>query len=356
MKMLSGVLLAALTLGSGVGAAEEEPRITRVFCWGYPVSDEAAKRYAAAGVTDMTVRDRKEYDFAVKYGITPYASCFFAVGPHRQQMTPEEEAYSAYINGQDLAADLPRAEKMKIIHRRRAEKKHRWGGEPETELDTLRCDIPCFGCDTDLELSKKSVDKILERAVPGVKGIYLDYIGYTNHRGCYCAGCLERLKQYLAERKLADTQENRDLFYRDELVNYYNRVIGYIRSRRPDLKIVVHLYPDFRPDPLFGNRVDADFCGQTVAWYFKWPHEKIARYTRFVVEHAKDYHPGATGIPFLGVNSSRNTSLGFKTPEEVEAELRTIIGASGRMLMVCNGPVMIEPGYFEVFEKYCGPR
>ena len=31
-------------------------------------------------------------------------------------------------------------------------------------------------------------------------------------------------------------------------------------------------------------------------------------------------------------------------------------GAGGRMLMVCNGPVMIEPGYFEVFRKYCGPR
>ena len=354
MKMLSGVLWAALALGGGVCTAEGGPKITRVFCWGYPVSDEAAKRYAEAGVTDMTVRNRKEYDLAVKYGITPYCSCFFAVGPHRQQMTPEEEAYTAYINGHDLAADLPRAEKLNIIHRRRTEKKHRWGGEMETELDTLRCDIPCFGCDTDLALAKKSIDGILSRAVPGVKGIYLDYIGYTNHRGCYCAGCLERLRRYLAGRKLADTPENRDAFYRDELVSYYNRVIGYIRSRRPDFKAVVHLYPDFRPDPLFGNRVDADFCGQTVAWYFKWPEEKIARYTRYVVEHAKDHHPGAEGIPFLGVNSSRNTSLGFKTPEEVEAELRTIIGASGRMLMVCNGPVMIEPGYFEVFKKYCG--
>ena len=354
MKMLSGVLWAALALGGGVCTAEGGPKITRVFCWGYPVSDEAAKRYAEAGVTDMTVRNRKEYDLAVKYGITPYCSCFFAVGPHRQQMTPEEEAYTAYINGHDLAADLPRAEKLNIIHRRRTEKKHRWGGEMETELDTLRCDIPCFGCDTDLALAKKSIDGILSRAVPGVKGIYLDYIGYTNHRGCYCAGCLERLRRYLAGRKLADTPENRDAFYRDELVSYYNRVIRYIRSRRPDFKAVVHLYPDFRPDPLFGNRVDADFCGQTVAWYFKWPEEKIARYTRYVVEHAKDHHPGAEGIPFLGVNSSRNTSLGFKTPEEVEAELRTIIGASGRMLMVCNGPVMIEPGYFEVFKKYCG--
>ena len=354
MKMLSGVLWAALALGGAVGAAGDEPKITRVFCWGYPVDATAAKRYAEAGVTDITVRNRKEYDLAVKYGMTPYCGIFFAAGPHRQQMTPEEEAYTSYINGHDLAGDMPRAERMKIIHRRRAEKKHRWGGEMETELDTLRCDIPCFGCDTDLELSKRSVDQLLERAVPGVKGIYLDYIGYTNHRGCYCAGCLKRLKRYLAERKLADTQENRDAFYRDELVGYYNRVIGYIRRCRPDFKIVVHLYPDFKPEPLFGNRVAADFCGQTVAWYFKWPHEKIARYTRYVVGHAKDHYPRPEGIPFLGVNSSRSTSLGFKTPEEVEAELKIIIGASGRMLMVCNGPVMIRPGYFEVFKKYCG--
>ena len=350
----AGIAAAILVSVAGAAAEEPAPHFDRVFCWGHPTNESAAKRYAEAGVTDIMVRNQKEFDLAVKYGMTPYTGCFLAVGPHRQVMTPEEEAFSTCINGGDLDPALPRAERSRIIHRRRIEKQHRYGGDSVADPDTLRCDLPCFISDTDLTLTRKSIDELLERAVPGVRGIWLDYIGYTNHRGCYCEGCLAELRRYLAEHKLADTPENRSLFYRDELVRYCNRVIDCIRSRRPDFKIVLHIYPEFRPDPLYGNRVKADFCGQTAAWYFKWPAEKIARYTRYVVEHAKDCHPNSEGIPFLGVNSSPNSSLPANTPAEVEAELKIILAASGRTLMICNGGVMIQPGYFEVFRKYCG--
>ena len=356
-KCLRLLAAAAFFFAAAASAGEPPPpRFDRVFCWGYPTDETSAQRYAEAGVTDIPVRSRKEFDLAVKYGMTPYTDCFLPVGPHRQVMTPEEEAFSSYINGRDLDPALPRAERSRIIHRRRIEKQHRYGGDSTVDPDTLRCDLPCFISDTDLELTRKRIDELLARAVPGVGGIYLDYIGYTNHRGCYCDGCLAELRSFLAGRGLADTPENRAVFYRDELVRYYNRVIEYIRSRRPDFKIVLHIYPEFRPDPLYGNRVEADFCGQTVAWYFKWPTEKIARHTRYVVEHAKDHHPNAEGIPFLGVNASPNGSLGFKTPAEVEEELRIILAAGGRTLMVCDGPAMIRPGYFEVFRKYCGRK
>lgn len=354
-KLFRILVLAALA-ASAAEAEEPAPRFTRLFCWGYPKDDSVARRYAEAGVTDIPVRSRQEFDLAVKYGMTPYADCFLAVGPHRQAMTAEEEAFSAFINGKDLDPALPRAERSRIIHRRRIEKRHRYGGDSVVDPDTLRCDLPCFSSDADLALTRKSIDELLARAVPGVRGIYLDYIGYTNHRGCYCDECLAKLRNFLAERRLADTPENRAVFYRDELVRYCNRVIGYIKSRRPDFKVVIHIYPEFRPDPLYGNRIAADFCGQTVAWYFKWPPEKIARCTRYVVEHANDHHPNSTGIPFLGLNASPGGSLGFKTPAEVEAECKTILAAGGRTLMVCDGPAMLKPGYFEVFRKYCGPR
>ena len=119
---------------------------------------------------------------------------------------------------------------------------------------------------------------------------------------------------------------------------------------------MIHIYPEFRPDPLYGNRVKADFCGQTVAWYFEWPLEKIIRYTRFVLDHANDFHPGAAGIPFVGVNSDRNRSLAFKSPEQLDRELALIVAAGGDTLMVCNGSAMLVPGYFEVFRKYCGKK
>lgn len=351
---MKGVFLALLLAAALHSAGAAEPRIGRVFCWGRPSDDRTAARYAAAGVTDIQVWNVREAALAKKYGMTPYFSCFLPAGPHRQQMTQEEEAYSRYINGLDLDPKLPGAEKMKIIHKRRIEKGHRYGGDSVTEIDTLRCDLPCFASDDGLVLTKKKLDDLLARAPEGVAGVYLDYIGYTNHRGCYCPECLEKLRRFLAERKLADTPRNRAVFYREQLVNYCNAAIDHIKRRRPEFKTVIHIYPEFRPDPLYGNRVKADFCGQTVAWYFKWQPEKIARCTRFVVEHANDHHPDTVGIPFLGVSTSRNHSLAGKTPEEVDAELRLITAAGGRTLMVCNGPAMLVPGYFEVFRKYCG--
>ena len=130
--------------------------------------------------------------------------------------------------------------------------------------------------------------------------------------------------------------------------------IDYVKKQRPEFKIVIHAYPDFKPLPLYGNLVKADYCGQTVAWYFQWPEEKIQYYTKFVTGHSKDYYPHVEGIPFQGVNTNSNISLGYKTPADVEREIRQILAAGGKTLMVCDGPSIIEPGYFDVFKKYCG--
>ena len=363
LKILCLIFCAVLLLSSCTLPEKKEEKgenisashFHRVFCWGQPTDEETARRYALSGVTDIPVSNQKQYDLAVKYGMTPYCCTFTPAGPHFQVVTPEEKKFRIYIGGRDLDKKISRAERDKIIHRRRVEKNYRYGGEKDVEMDVLNENINCFISDTDFSYTKKRLDKILKEAVPGVKGIYFDYIGYINHKGCYCKECLEKLKDHLKKNNLSDTQANRDMFYRNELVKYYNKAVDYVKSKRPDFKIVAHLYPDFQPDPLFGNRLKVDYCGQTVAWYFKWPLEKIARYTRYVVKHAKDHHSFAEGIPFLGINSSRKTSLGYKSPADLEKELQIILAAGGRTLMICDGHVMVEKGYFEVFKKYCTP-
>lgn len=343
---------------SGCRTAEQNTsgkmKFERLFCWGRPVSEAVAERYAAAGVTDIVVGNRKQFDLAVKYGMTPYWKCFTPSGPHRQVMTPEEEKLHVYLSGKDLDPKLPRTARMKILHKRRIEKQHRYGGEPVMATDVLCSDICCFISDDDLALSRKKLDQMMADAPDGVAGMFLDFFGYMNNRGCYCEKCLIKYRKYLTERKLADTQENRTAFYREKLAEYYNKVIDYIKSRHPDYKIAVHVYPDFREDHLYGNRTKADYCGQTVSWYFKFDERKIREYTQFVVKHAKDHFPNAEGLPFIGLSTDKNHSLGYKTPAEVEHDLRTILKAGGRTVMVCNGHAIIEPGYFEVFRKYCG--
>ncbi|MBQ9087931.1 MAG: hypothetical protein IJY46_04030 [Lentisphaeria bacterium] len=349
--------VAAVLFFGGCRMVEPQGKITRVYSWGSIGSEEQAKRYAESGVTDIRVHNRKSFELAKKYGITPYYGCFTPTGPHAQVMTPDEEARHRYINGLDLPEKMSKKERKAIIEQRRFEKDHRYGGNRVDELDTINVKtLACFSSDKDLVLSRKKIDKILKRAIPGVKGIYLDYFGYANHRGCYCSECKERYQKWLTQNKLADTGSNKDKFYRDELITYYNAIVRYIKSRRPEFRIVAHFYPDFEADPWFGNRTEVDVCGHTVSWYFKWKEQDIARHTRNILAHARDYNRNGEAVPFIGVNVNPRSSLKSKTPAEIEIELRTIIAAGGRSLMVCNGSAMIEPGYFEVFRKYCGHR
>ena len=245
------------------------------------------------------------------------------------------------------------SESKKIINQRRLEKGHRFGGDRLNSIDTLNVNsLPCFGCDTDFAFTGKKIDSILAKTVPGVQGIYMDYFGYVNHRGCYCKGCLERCQEFLKSRKLADTPENRDLFYQEQLIAYFNRAVDYVKAKRPDFRIVAHIYPEFEPNPLYGYLTRADYCGETVSWYFQWSPEKIAKYTAAVVNR-KQPAPGCAGVPFIGVSTNPRSSLGYKSPADVEKDLQIILRSGGDSLMVCNGDSMITPGYFEVFQKYC---
>ena len=353
--ILSALLMAFFVCGCSITqtAKQQSPRkFKRVFCWGRLTSDEIAKKYQEIGVTDIQVSNEKQLKLALKYGITPYCGTFSPCGTHSQVMSPEEEKYSAYINGSDLKK-MPRAKKRAEKDRRRIEKKHRYGGEPVASLDTINdARIPCWRSDKDYKLSKRRIDAICSR-VKGVKGIFFDYIGYNNFKGCYCQECRAAYKKYLRDHNLTDTPTNKNTFYRDSLVAYYNTMIDYVKSKHPDFKVVVHIYPVFLPEPLYGNRTRADFCGQTVAWYFPWKEDKIAKYTRIVVNEQNKYFKNVKGIPFVGLNRSPG-SLWVKKPATLEKELKTILDAGGDTLMVCSGRDMLKLGIFEVFKKYCG--
>lgn len=360
-KIIGLGIFSGTILLSGCGTVEEtvsapaKMKFDRLFCWGSAKSEEQAARYAAAGVTDIIARNKNQHDLARKYGMNSYWNVFLPVGPHHQVMTPEEEKHFAYVTGKDLAPKMPRAERMKILHKRRIETRHRYGWEPVAETDTLSDYRPfCFISDDDLKLTKKALDRILETAPADSAGMMLDFLGYMNFRGCFCESCLSKYGKYLSDRKLKDTAENKTAFYREKLVEYYNRVIDHIKSRRPDYKVGAHIYPYFKGDPLYGNLTKTDLCGQTVSWYFKADEAAIRKNTEYVVKHAKDHYSNAEGFPFIGLSTDRSHSLGSKTPEEVDFELRTILAAGGRNVMVCYGPTILEDGYFEVFRKYCG--
>ena len=86
----SALLALAAILCGCQSVPAEPPRFERVFSWGTPNNEENARKYAEIGVTDIRVDNKKQYDLAVKYGMTPYCGVFLPAGPYKQVMTKEE--------------------------------------------------------------------------------------------------------------------------------------------------------------------------------------------------------------------------------------------------------------------------
>ena len=178
--------------------AGEKRKFKEVFSWGRPTNGETARKFREIGVTHIAVANEKEARLALQYRMIPCCSVFLPCGPHGQVMTPEEEKLFSYLNGDDLKT-LPRKEREKVVDARRTAKCHRYGGEPVTAPDVLNSfRIACFLSDEGLVLSRKKIDDLFAK-VPSARGIYLDYLGYTNFKDCRCESCTRKFES--AKRK-----------------------------------------------------------------------------------------------------------------------------------------------------------
>lgn len=352
MFFISGCASPSIT------AKEPQRKFKRFFAWATLNDEATAEKFREIGVTDITARSPGQIALAKKYGMKAYNGSFAPCGKHKQVMNPEEEKHFGYINGLDLpplrgnVTPEMRAARRTELDKRRIEKNARYGGEP-VEFDVLT-DVRnnCFMSDPGLEASKKSIDKIC--SLEGIDGISFDYIGYTNFKGCYCETCMAAYAKFLAENKISDTQENKDRFYLGLLVKYYNDMADYVRGKYPNLVIMAHLYPVFQPDPLYGNRLNIDYCGQTVAWYFPWEPVKIRRYTEVTVKEQGRYFKTARGIPFIGLNKKPG-SLAVKDAATVEKELKAMLAGGADALMICSANAILEDTeMFALFKRYCG--
>lgn len=288
-------------------------------------------------------------------GIQAYAG-FGPVGWHKSQLTAEQEKVHAYLNGSDLAKDKDRGEK---ISERQKKSRYSYGGEPlpgvkicgQTEV-FWEGYLACFVGEKSREMARKKLDEICR--TPGIDGVAFDFVGYTNYRGCEHPECQKLCREYLQKNKLTDTAENRDRFFLDELVTYYDSCAQHIRSIDPKLKIMAHLYPVFLPEPLYGHRLNIDVAGETCAWYMIWDTEKVEDYAKRVVADQRKYHKTTQCIPFIAITCGDWADE--KTPEIVDRELQAILKSGTDALMIHEfGSLIKRPEIMAVFDKYMKP-
>jgi len=343
----------------------QERKFNRFFVWGRLADDACARAAKEIGVTDITVnwKNPAELALAKKYGFKAYAK-FGPQGARPQKITPQEMALQERLNGKDIP--IPKnasPEEKAALEKKRSEFRKasntQWGGEPSPEAvegDVLMDGIPCFAGEEACEKSKAVLKKICE--CNEIDGIAFDYIGYVNFKGCYCENCLKMYKQYIDDNKLIDDEKAKNAFYLKQLLDYNNSMVDYIKSLRPEFKVMAHLYPVFLPEPLYGNRLKVDYCGQTAAWYCLWSPEKIRSYSAIISREQNKYFPGVTGVAFIGYyDSSHLPEFPHKTPERVELELKAILDGGAEQLMLCSmNDVIGNREIAEVFKKYCAGK
>ena len=227
---------------------------------------------------------------------------------------------------------------------------YQFGGEPLLTNEVLTTPIICLSNREARDLFEPVIDEIA--AVPGLAGLAFDGFGYQNYRCCRCGQCQKLLAEYRGKHPELSAEAAEVGFFRDSLVDYLNYLADYARSKRPDLKTCLHIWPVFAPEPLYGNRLDVDYCGQTAAWYTLWPQEKIAAYSRTISGEARKYYPRQQGVGMIGYYD-RPGEFPVKDAARVDMELKTMLSNGCRHIQVCSSlHVIRNKDIAAVFRKY----
>lgn len=251
-----------------------------------------------------------------------------------QVMTPQQQAAGSFIMAGDNEYLIP----------------YQFGGEPVMTNEVLGNQIICFNDPDARALLEDQIDAIV--AVPGLEGLAFDGFGYQNYHRCHCERCERLFARYRAAHPDMSAQHAEITYFRGVLVDYINHLANYARSKREDIKTAIHIWPVFAPEPLYGNRLDVDYCGQTAAWYMPWPQDKIAEYSRIISAEANRYYMRQQGVAMIGYYD-RPDRFPVKNAARVDMELSTIIENGCRRVQVCGArDVINNADIAAVFSKY----
>ncbi len=175
-----------------------------------------------------------------------------------------------------------------------------------------------------VDYEKEITREIIEKYP--VEGIFVDYLGYRNYYACFCDYSKEKRAEFAKRHPELSDQEMMGRFSEESLVEWSRQLRAFVKSTAPDMKISIHVYPDFDPDPEYGNRLHVDYCGQTVAWFYKpfWSYEKVHEKVVGYMRAAGKHHSCNEHVSFVGVYSGEL----LKSPERLRTEIR-IAGSSG---------------------------
>jgi len=347
---LPGLCLSLLVAEAILGA---EGRFVQLTGWGGGKPEEIVPPAAEAGFDEIIVGNPDPQYLGQlvalgrKHKIGIYSSIQLGDLRDWKKRRPDVNPPLQKMNADENAAlERIRADKTK------GKSGYQYGGEPVHGIEVLQTPLLCFH---DPQVRTFFEEQIRDRLrVPGLRGIAMDYFGYQNYRCCRCPASMEAFEAWHKQHADLPSDVALDRFALDTLVEFVNGLARYARSVRADAKVACHIYPVFLSEPLYGNRLDVDFCGQTAAWYFDplWSYEKIRSYTRVICGQEKKHFARPEGVAMIGVYT-RPALYPVKSPERLTGELQAILDGGGDRVQVCSlNDVLKDPATREVFQRF----
>ena len=254
-------------------------------------------------------------------GVQLYVSTVFSGGDSawQQAMTPAQERRATQPFGET----------------------YQEGGEPVSPDELMTSPQPCWARP---EVREFFAAKVRELAALPVDGLAFDYIGYRNYERCYCPVCERSLVGYQQAHPGLALAVATDRWAEQVLVDFTNEMAAVARAARPDIKLTIHVYPVFRPNPCYGYRLNLDYVGETVSWFFRphWPLAKVQDRIADVVGHQATRFPGEKAAPFVAFNAQQ--ARDYRSARRVRTELEMVKHSGASALQMAElGYLLAKP-------------
>ncbi len=162
-------------------------------------------------------------------------------------------------------------------------------------------------------------------------GLALDYIGYRNYYGCFCEYSVAKRQEFADKHPELSELEIMRQFSEDSLVRYTGEIRDSVKTMKKDIKFTIHIYPDFDLNPAYGNRLPVEYCGQTIAWFYKpfWEYGKIYDICMMYKKAEGKFVGYNKFVPFIGAYPDDK----LKSEERLRKEIRIAGLASNGTIM-----------------------
>jgi len=323
--------------------------------WGGGKAKEVVPKAAEIGFAELVVHHEDTQNFAdfialgKQHQVGIYAWLYLGDIPAWKKAFPGIEPPLQIMDTTEDEA-LKRIQADKTVGKSR----YQFGGEPVSEVEVLETPLLCLHDPRVLKAFKRQIDEML--SVPNIKGVAFDYIGYRNYRCCLCPTSLKHLAVYRKQHPELSQEQSLNQFSLDTLVAFNNHLSAYVRKVKPEAQVITHIYPVYLPEPLYGNRLDLDVCGQTAAWFFEpfWELEKIKAYSRVIARDANRHHARPHGAALIGY-MARQDKHAVKTAERLTAEIEAILEGGCSRVHVCSfNDVLRTAEAADVFRRFFG--